>query len=112
VVAINELSTARTECVPVFECRCVSWVPALKARAGPNAIHPLGTRDNAKGTIVTLSMPWYHRKSGDTRFGLAFLADNQEVCRDGDIEGTLRARNSTQPEIRVFYRLLLLGRLP
>src|SRR5713101_10152437 len=56
IVAINKLSTARTDRVPVFECRGVSWVPALKTRAWPNTIFPLGTRDNTKSAIVIFSI--------------------------------------------------------
>ena len=88
--------------MPVLECRRVSWVPAFEARAWPDTIFPLGTRDNAKGAIVTLSIPWHYRKGGNTRFGLAFLADDQEIGGYGDIEVALEQGNSAEPEIACY----------
>src|SRR5262245_49204702 len=83
VVAINQLPTARTECSPIFECRCVSWVPAIEPRMWPSTVLPLCTAHDAEAAIVRLALLGYHREGCHMR-GRLPLGFECEVGRQGD----------------------------
>ena len=62
-VAINQLSTARADRLPVLECRRVSRVPVFEARSWPSTVFPLCTAHDAEATIVRLALLGYHGKA-------------------------------------------------